>query len=164
MIVQSDPEVSYGIRMIGGTTVLANVHLKDNNISTAFQDECQDVVLEMMKGTENSITNGRIVITGSVYSHTFTIQGRGSLSIDSRIFGAITGHNIIIKEGTLSLRTSNTSDAVIGDDTNSNITILSGAKVKAYGGYSAVGGGRYGASEPTNISIAPGSLSYDHDG
>ena len=165
VIVQSDPEISNEIWMVGGTTVLANVGLNNKNIYTAYEDECGDVVLELMKETENSIINGRICIQGFTYSHTFTIQGKGSLTIDaSAVSNAIWGQNIIIKEGTLSLRAHSTLYSVIGNNANANITILSGAKVKAYGGYSAVGGGRYGALEPTNISIAPGSLSYDHDG
>lgn len=163
VIVQSDPKTSNEICLAGGKAVLANVHLKDKNIYTANEDECKNVILELMRGTSNSIEDGFIWIQGWDYSHTFTIQGTGSLEITSIGSPAISGHNITIKEGNLTLRVLGDYQSVIGGWTCKNITIMSGAHVKAYGGYNAIGSGKTGDT-PVNISVAEGSLVYVKNG
>lgn len=174
--VQSNPSVGNGFRILADKDTAAPIHIVLANVKIAggldggyisTLSSTANVILELMNGSSNSISasnSGICHIASSASAAPYLIiQGNGSLKIQAN-GSAIDGSNITIKSGNLTLTSAkNGRSAVIGGNgagrNCKNISILSGAAVKAYGGYRAVGGGMNGVG--TNINIAEGSLTYE---
>ena len=169
-IVQSDPLKSNFITVGGGKVTFANVHLSNRSIHvwdyhTSDDDPyVGDITLEFMDGTENSLSDGNAPIQYTKTSkgtNTLVIQGKASVELTSGYGPALMGSRITIKDVTMTARVQTDTCGVIGTYEGvdcSDITILPGAKITAYGGYVAVGAGQNGAS--TNISVAPGTVTH----
>lgn len=148
--------------------VLANVSLASSEAIDAYS--AKDVTLELMAGTKNTLCAPWFGICSSGTDKSgLIIQGGGSLEVDAG-GTAIRCSKLLIRSGTVTVRTESSEYAVIGDsgeyrydDMDYSLSVLSGAKVTAYGGSRALGTDEDNPKYPIKVSVAQGSLTYYKD-
>lgn len=145
--------------------VLANVCLTSSEAIHTVSDK--DVTLELMAGTRNILSAPWFgIMANGANRANLVIQGSGSLEVDAGST-AIRCRKLLIRSGTVVVRTESSKHTVIGDtgaygfdDMDYSLSVLSGAKVTAYGGSRAIGTDEDAPQYPINISVAQGSLTY----
>jgi len=179
-IVQSDKSKGNDIAIWEASSaycILAGVNVERAVPIQFMAQKNSHAVIEIMEGTENSLVGTQFpAITMEGRSRdgrsSLSIQGNGKLNLYAQGCSAI-GYNdnwhycdLIIKGGAITAHTDDPDSAVIGYPksgygAHGDISILTGAKVTASGGYKAVGAGK-GTSEDVcgTIRVDEGTLTY----